>query len=77
MSYFYTENINDGFQYEEAFTVNKDSSGNFDYPFVILSSGREKIWEKRSSELSGDISTKDDKKHGVVKYMIDSQDICP
>ncbi len=28
-------------------------------------------------ELSGDISTKDDKKHGVVKYMIDSQDICP
>lgn len=42
LSYFYTENINDGFQYEEAFTVNKDSSGNFDYPFVILSSGREK-----------------------------------
>ncbi len=25
LSYFYTENINDGFQYEEAFTVNKDS----------------------------------------------------
>ncbi|HCN9867501.1 TPA: hypothetical protein N7A89_005267, partial [Escherichia coli] len=73
-----TENINDGFQYEEAFTVNKDSSGNFDYPFVILSSGREKKFGKNDLiELSRDISTKDDKKHGVVKYMIDSQDICP
>ncbi|HIC1371705.1 hypothetical protein ACLPBM_21385 [Escherichia coli] len=78
MSYFYTENINDGFQYEEAFTANKDSSGNFDYPFVILSSGREKKFGKNDLiELSRDISTKDDKKHGVVKYMIDSQDICP
>ena len=73
-----TENINDGFQYEEAFTVNKDSSGNFDYPFVILSSGREKKFGKNDLiELSRDISTKDDKKHGVVKYMIDSQNICP
>ncbi|EFH7432558.1 hypothetical protein GKJ95_07370 [Escherichia coli] len=78
LSYFYTENINDGFQYEEAFTVNKDSSGNFDYPFVILSSGREKKFGKNDLiELSRDISTKDDKKHGGVKYMIDSQNICP
>ena len=74
----FIENINDGFQYEEAFTVNKDSSGNFDYPFVILSSGREKKFGKNDLiELSRDISTKDDKKHGVVKYMIDSQNICP
>lgn len=43
---FILKKINDGFQYEEAFTVNKDSSGNFDYPFVILSSGREKILGK-------------------------------
>ncbi|HAZ4297144.1 TPA: hypothetical protein J1E24_004750, partial [Escherichia coli] len=56
LSYFYTENINDGFQYEEAFTVNKDSSGNFDYPFVILSSGREKKFGKNDLiELSRDI----------------------
>ncbi|HFO8426672.1 TPA: hypothetical protein ACHK1F_004530, partial [Escherichia coli] len=65
-------------KYEGAFMIYKDSRGELDYPFTISLSGREKKFGKNDLiRLSRDISTKDDRKYGVIRYIIDSQEICP
>lgn len=76
--YFPTADIDDGFKYEGEFMIYKDSRGELDYPFTISLSGREKKFGKNDLiRLSRDISTKDDRKYGVIRYIIDSQEICP
>lgn len=76
--YFFTGGYGHGFEYEQSFTQHKDEDGNFDYPFTVSSSGKEKTFGKNDLiRLSRDVSTKDDKRSGRARYIIDSKEICP
>ncbi|EAC2143753.1 hypothetical protein DUD99_16150 [Salmonella enterica subsp. enterica] len=78
LAYFHTNDIDDGFKHEGTFMIYKDSHEQLNYPFFISSSGRVRKFGKYDLiRLSRDVSTKDDRKHGVVRYIIDSQEICP